>query len=78
MYNRCDDSYTTVIFLRVEHRRTFVFVNTLLLSSPVCVCPVTALASEVLNNDGNSRYMLMSAVPMALEGNTIVSMATLL
>lgn len=40
MYNspRCDDSNTTVIFLRVEHRRTFVFVNTLLLSSPVCVC----------------------------------------
>lgn len=79
MYNSpgCDDSNTTVIFLRVEHRRTFVFVNTLLLSSPVCVC-VSCDCAEVLNNDGNSRYMLMSAVPMALEGNTIVSMATLL
>lgn len=42
----------------------------------VCLCPVTALVSEVLNNDRNSRDMLIPAAPITGEANTMVSLAT--
>lgn len=42
----------------------------------VCVCPVTALVSEVLNNDRNSRDMLLPAAPITELAYTMVSMAT--
>ena len=42
----------------------------------VCVSPVTALVSEVLNHDRNSGHLLMPAAPITREGNTMVSVAT--
>lgn len=70
-----------------RYERVFVFINASLFKIFVfyvcecaCVCdresPVTALVSEVLNNDRNSRYLLTPAAPITGEENTMVSTAT--